>query len=216
LKLIDLTHTIVPNMPQWPGDHQALDIPRNSVHGRDSHMSSSLAFGCHAGTHIDAPLHFLAGEPGIDKLPLERFMGAGLVIRTGGGEYAGPIGPEVCDGIDWETVDFVLFDTGWDRYWGGERYYREWSYLSPELATLLAGAGLKGVGLDTPSLDPFNGQAAHDICAPAGLINLENLANLGALPTRGFTLLAAPLKLEGTEASPVRAMAMVPDSGENL
>jgi len=99
---------------------------------------------------------------------------------------------------------------------GSERYYREWSYLSPELAELLAGAQLKGVGLDTPSLDPLHDHAAHDICAPAGMINLENLANLGALPARGFTLLVMPLKLQGTEASPVRALAVVPGFRESM
>ena len=82
------------------------------------------------------------------------------------------------------------------------------------MAELLAGAGLKGVGLDTPSLDTFGGQADHDICAPAGMVNIENLANLGALPLEGFTLLVLPLKLEGTEASPVRAVAIVPDHME--
>lgn len=212
MKLIDLTHTIVPGMPQWPGDEQPLEISRQSLHGPESHMSSSLSFGCHVGTHIDAPLHFLAGEPGIDQLPLDRFVGEGVVIRTGADRAPGPLGPEVCDQVDLTTADFVLFDTSWARHWGTERYYREWSYLSPELARLLAGAGLKGVGLDTPSLDSYGGQAAHDICAPAGMINLENLANLAELPTKGFTLLALPLKLEGTEASPVRAVAMIPDS----
>ena len=73
----------------------------------------------------------------------------------------------------------------------------------------LAAAGLKGTGLDSPSLDPFLGHAAHDICAAAGLINIENLANLGALPGRGAELFVLPLKLEGTEASPVRAFARV-------
>jgi kynurenine formamidase len=214
LNLIDLSHTIVPDMPQWPGDDQALKIHRRSLHGPDGHMSSSLEFGCHAGTHLDAPLHFLAGEPGIDRLPLDRFMGPGLVIRAGDGDTARALGPEICRGVDLTAVDFVLFDTGWDRHWGTGRYYREWSFLSPELAELLAGSGLKGVGLDTPSLDPFKGQAAHDICAPAGMINLENLANLSALPERGFTLLAMPLKLEGTEASPARVLAMVPGPPE--
>ena len=214
MKLTDLTHTIVPGMPQWPSDKQPLDIPRQSLHGPDKHMSSSLEFGCHVGTHIDAPLHFLAGEPGIDRLPLDRFVGKGVVIRAGDGESPGAIGPEVCDGVDLADVDFVLFDTGWDRHWGTDRFYREWFYLSPELAKLLAGAGLKGVGLDSPSLAPFDGQAAHDICAPAGMINIENLANLASLPDDGFTLLVLPLKLEGTEASPVRAMAIVPDSSE--
>ena len=67
-------------MPQWRGDEQALAIHRHSEHGKDSHMASSLEFGCHIGTHIDAPLHFLAGAPGVDELPLEAFGGAALVL----------------------------------------------------------------------------------------------------------------------------------------
>lgn len=214
MKLIDLSHTIATDMPQWPGDVQPLSIHRQSLHGPESHMSSSLEFGCHVGTHIDAPLHFLEGSQGVDRLPLESFVGAGLVIRTDPGASPRPLGVDTCRGVDLGSVDFVLFDTGWAQHWGTERYYREWSYLTPELAKFLADAGLKGVGLDTPSLDPFSGQAAHDICAPAGMINLENLANLGALPREGFTLFALPLKLEATEASPVRAVAMVQDHRE--
>ena len=70
------------------------------------------------------------------------------------------------------------------------------------------------MGLDTPSLDTYSGQIAHDICAPAGMINLENLANLGELPAEGFTLMAMPLKLSDTEASPVRAVAIIEDTVE--
>ena len=209
MKLIDLTHTIISGMPQWPGDKQPLQIHRNSLHGPDSHMSSSLEFGCHVGTHIDAPLHFLASEPGIDHLPLDRFIGRGMVVRAGDGDTAAALGPELVADLDLTRVDFVLFDTGWDKHWGTERFYREWSWLSPELAKCLAAASLKGVGLDTPSLDTYSGQIAHDICAPAGMINLENLANLGELPAEGFTLMAMPLKLSDTEASPVRAVAMI-------
>jgi kynurenine formamidase len=209
LPLIDLSHVVASGMPQWPGDAQPLAIHRNSVHGPDSHMSSSVAFGCHVGTHIDAPLHFLDGAPGVDAMPLDRFTGPALVVRCGDGETAAAIGPEVLDGHDLAEVDFVLFATGWDRHWGTPRYYEEWPWLAPALAERLAAAGLKGVGLDTPSLDPYDGQAAHDICAPAGMINVENLANLGALPERGAELIVLPLKLDGTEASPVRAVARV-------
>lgn len=207
--LIDLSHTITSDMAQWPGDRQRLKIHRHSLHGADDHMSSSLEFGCHVGTHIDAPLHFLAGQPGLDGLPLDRFWGRAVVIRCDRGDQTGPLGPELLAGVDLAEVDFVLFDTGWARHWGTERYYERWSYLSPELARSLAGAGLKGVGLDTSSLDPFDGRAAHDICAPAGLINIENLANLAAVPDRGFILQVLPLKLDGTEASPVRAVAIL-------
>ena len=209
MAIIDLSHTIDPGMPQWPGDDQPLAIHRQSEHGPDAHMSSSLEFGCHIGTHIDAPLHFLEGSPAVDTLPLDHFIGPALVIRCGDGDTVAAMGPEVLEGHELAGIDFVLFDTGWGRHWGSERYYREWSWLSPALAERLAAAGLKGVGLDTPSLDPYAGQAAHDICAPAGMINIENLANLGDLPERGAELFVLPLKLKGTEASPVRAFAMV-------
>ncbi len=208
-RLIDLSHTIVAGMAQWPGDKQPLQLIRHSLHGESSHMSSGLHFGCHVGTHIDAPLHFLDGEPGIDELPLDRFWGAAVVVRCGDGETTGPLGAELLDDLDLSNVDFVLFDTNGSQHWGTDRYYERWSYLSTELAERLANSGLKGVGLDTPSLDGFGGQAAHDICAPAGMINIENLTNLAAVPDKGFTLQVMPLKLDQTEASPVRAVAML-------
>ncbi len=210
---IDLSHTIIPDMPQWRGDNQRLALHRRSEHGPDGHLSSALEFGCHVGTHIDAPLHFLAGQPGLDELPVEQFCGPALVVdlrdgTSGEAPVAGQ-GPEVLTGFDLGQVDFVLFLTGWDRHWGQERYYREWPWLSSGLAQLLADSGLKGVGLDTPSLDDFKGHLAHDICAAAGMINIENLTGLEKLPRIGIQFHAFPLKLLATEASPVRAVAWV-------
>ena len=213
MKLIDLSHTIVPGMPQWPGDGQPLKIhsPKPS---RPGHPHVQFPeFGCHVGTHIDAPLHFLAGEPGIDQLPLDRFMGAGLVIRTGDDRAPGPSGRKFVTEVDLTRARFCSVRHGLGPALGHRTLLPGVVLSFAGTGRLLAGAGLKGVGLDTPSLDPFGGQAAHDICAPAGMINLENLANLAGCRPKGFTLLALPLKLEGTEASPVRAVAMIPTVG---
>jgi len=207
--LIDLSQTIITDMAQWPGDNQPIKIHRRRLHGPDSHMSSSLEFSCHVGTHIDAPLHFLAGQPGIDKLSLDLFWGPAVVIRCRDDGWTGALGPELLDEVSLAGVDFVLFDTNWSRHWGSDLYYERWSWLSAGLAGRLAAAGLKGVGLDTPSLDPYDAQVAHDICASAGLINIENLTNLKTVPDRGFTLQIMPLKLNETEASPVRAVALL-------
>jgi kynurenine formamidase len=208
VRLVDLSHAIVSGMPQWPGDDQSLRVVRHSEHGPSSCESSRVEFGCHIGTHVDAPRHFLAGAGGVDDLPLDRFAGPAVVVRPVPGVGPGPLPAALLDGIDLEGIGFVLFDTGWSRYWGQPRYYEDWPWLSGELAARLASCGLKGVGLDTPSLDGFNGRRAHDLCAAAGMVNLENLANLGELPTRGFSVLALPLKLAATEASPVRAVAL--------
>ncbi len=208
MRIVDLSHTIISGMAQWPGDEQPLLIHRRSMHGQQTHMSSSLEFGCHIGTHIDAPLHFKAEEAGIDALPLERFIGQARLIRLPADTKEGPLGPEILAGHELAGVDFVLLATGWARHWGTREYYRAWPFLSAELALDLAGRGLKGVGLDTPSLDGFSGRAAHDICAAVGMINIENLAGLDNLPVEAFTLHVLPLKLEGTEASPVRAIAL--------
>lgn len=212
MQLIDLSHTIVPGMAQWPGDRQPLAIHRRSEHGPGNHMSSALEFGCHVGTHIDLALHFKAGERPIEQLPLDAFAGRARVVRAPAGRGAGPLEAALLDGVDLAGLDFVLFCTGWDRHWGTDRYYREWPFYGEELAARLAGAGLKGSGLDTPSLDPYAGQRAHDLCAAAGMINVENLAGLDRLPDAPFTLLVLPLKLAGTEASPVRAAALL-DAG---
>lgn len=211
MKLIDLSHTIASDMPQWPGDDQPLKIHRVSEHGTDSHMSSKLEFGCHIGTHIDGALHFLDGQPGMDALPLDAFTGRALVVdaTTAGADAAAPALLEgaLLEGWDLTDVDFVLLATGWDRFWRQPGYYRHWPSLSEGLAHLLAASGLKGVGLDTPSLDVHGGSLAHEICAAAGMINIENLKGLVPYADKVINFQALPLKLEATEASPVRAVA---------
>jgi kynurenine formamidase len=77
------------------------------------------------------------------------------------------------------------------------------------MAMLLAQSKLKGVGLDTPGVDPLGVRSVHDLFAAAGMINVENLANLAALPEVPFDFIVFPLKLAGAEASPVRAVALI-------
>ena len=211
MQLIDLSHVIAPGMPQWPGDHQPLKIHRISEHGSDGHMSSSLEFGCHVGTHLDGALHFLAGQPALDKVPVNQFAGRALVVDASDtyGDNQKPVAlkADLLANHELDDVDFVLFHTGWDQHWGTDEYYRYWPWLSDELAKLLADSNLKGVGLDTPSLDEFNGSIAHDLCAAAVMVNIENLTNLKSLVGTVVHFMALPLKLHETEASPVRAVA---------
>jgi arylformamidase len=205
MKLIDLSHTVFTDMPAYPGDESRTLIERVSEHGETAHQCSIFSMGCHVGTHIDLPLHFLDGEPSLDILPPDVCLGRARVFSA----PQGAVGPEVFATADLSGLDFVILRTGWERRWGTDDYYRNWPWLTPESATLLAGAGLRGVGLDTPSVDPLDVHTSHEILAAAGMINVENLANLDPLPDEPFLFMALPLKLAGAEASPVRAVALL-------
>jgi len=205
MQVIDLSHTLRTDMAVYPGDETVPAIRRLSEHGDGRHQSSALVAGCHAGTHIDLPLHFKAGEPSLEAYPLEGCIGRARVFTV----PQGRIPADALAGADLSGVCFVLLRTGWERHWGTSAYYRDWPWLEPGLAELLAGAGLRGVGLDSPSIDPLDGEVSHGILAAAGLINIENLANLDRLPDEDFLFAALPLKLEGAEASPVRAVALI-------
>ena len=205
MTLIDLSHVLRSGMDVYPGDPTVPTVTRLSEHGPSAHQASKFETGCHAGTHVDLPLHFRAGEDALEAYPLERCWGRALVVDAPAGE----IGPDALAGADLADVDFVIFRTGWERRWGTPAYYADWPWLAPDTARLLAAAGLKGVGIDSPSIDTAVDQTAHVVLAEAGFLNIENMANLAALPARPFTLLVLPLKLEGAEASPVRAAALI-------
>ena len=204
MPIVDLSHAIVDGMAQYPGDTPAPRVRRLMGFADGGHQVSALDFSCHVGTHIDTPLHFRAGQPGLEAMPLERFRGRGCVVDA----RQGIIPADCLAGLDLAPVDYLILRTGWERHWGTPQYYRHWPTISHDLARLLASAGLKGVGLDSPSCDPLNGRDCHDVLAAAGLVNVENLANLGALPAGLFEFMALPLKLAGAEASPVRAIAI--------
>lgn len=205
MQVIDLSHTLVTDMAVYPGDETRVLIERISEHGPGSHQSSALGMGCHTGTHIDLPLHFREGEPDLSSFPVAGCLGRAVVLPAPQGE----IGPDVLDDLDPAALDFVIFRTGWQRRWGTPAYYRDWPFLARETAERLADADLRGVGLDSPSVDPLDARTAHEILAAAGLINVENLSALERLPDEPFLFLALPLRLAGAEASPVRAIALI-------
>ncbi len=154
MRVVDLSHTIVSGMAQYPGDEVTPRLVRKQTHAVDGFLSTLLELGCHVGTHIDTPYHFLDGQPGLEAIPLTAFQGRALVVDAPARHEPGPVQVEVLAGVDLPATDYLIFRTGWERHWGADRYYACWPYLAPELARQLVDAELKGVGLDTPSKCP--------------------------------------------------------------
>ncbi|MGL4555007.1 MAG: cyclase family protein [Gemmataceae bacterium] len=193
----DISPLISPRLAVWPGDtppsrEVLLDIARG-----DNITLSTLRATAHLGAHADAPSHYGDG-PAIHERDLSLYVGRCRVVRVsvGRGERVGPLG------VGGERV-LIATDTFPDP----ERFNEDFAGLSVELIDALAAGGTRLIGTDTPSVDLFASKdlPAHAACLRHDLAILEGLA-LRGVPEGEYELIALPLRLEGFDASPVRAV----------
>ena len=206
LRTIDLTRRLTSRSLSYPGDRVGIDIKSVDA-GAGVHVTHLAQLDMHLGTHMDAPLHFVPGGADIERLGV-RFHPA-LVIRAR--ERA--LSPRVLPSASLAGCA-VLFDTGWTAGPESRAYFEDYAYLSPELARELASRGAALVGIDTPSVDPVDSALecpSHRVLLGAGIPIVEGLSNLGVLPQGPgmFWFGAFPLRIEGADGSPVRAVAFV-------
>ncbi len=211
MMIVDLTHTISPNMPVYPGTEPPLLNQANTIE-RDGFAEKLISMCSHTGTHIDAPAHMLAAGETLDQFDTTRFVGRGCVIDVSD-EQSPVIRPEIV-ALHAEEIarsEFVLFHTGWSRHWGQDCYFNGFPVLSPEATLQLSRRGLKGIGFDVISADSVGSTEFenHLVLFRAGLILIENLTGLDALIGKSFLFSCLPLKLEGADGSPVRAVAIL-------
>lgn len=203
-KLIDLSHLLQDQTPAYPGDEPCRLVQTGSVE-RDGYTSFLLNTGLHAGTHLDAPLHFVVEGAMVRDLPLETFMGRGCLIDVRGEVVVG-YKPEYASLV--EADDIVLLWTDHSKRYGTKEYYERHPVLNEELADFLVTRGIKLLGLDFPSPDsmPF---VVHKKLLSAGIPIIENLTNLAELANLShFEVMAFPLRI-CAEGSPVRVVVRV-------
>lgn len=177
---------------------------------------SSLTLSPHGATHMDAPLHFTPDGAGMDEIPLRRFIGPCLVLdifetcTEGCGSV--PLKRELmeqtlatCAGKD-DILPRILFKTG---YTPGRTFNPLFSPFTGGAIRALAERGVKLIGTDAPSIDAYSSTdlPAHRACADAGICILEHLELSGVTPGP-YRLHAAPLKIDGAEGAPVRAVLL--------
>lgn len=162
------------------------------------------------GTYIDAPFHRYADGKDLADLPLSTLADLpGLVVRASARAGRG------LDVPLFRKPDLqgraVLVHTGWDAYWGTERYGQGHPFLTGAAAQHLIAAGVGLVGIDSLNIDDDADQArpVHTILLGAGIPVVEHLCNLGDLPDDGFRFFAVPVKVRGMGSFPVRAFAIV-------
>ena len=207
----DLTQPLNEHTPYFPGDPAFQRVP---IPGQEPWRISQISMSSHNGTHMDAPLHRIAGGVSIEQLPLSRLTGHGLVVDATGLPENAPIPATVLAGLAAPTWPgwIALIHTGWDQSWQDDRYFRH-PYLSPDLAQRLVDSGCGLVAVDALSVDSTadNGDTAHSLLLGSDVLIAENLRGLHDLePGRRYGVACLPLPMTGADGSPVRFIAWVP------
>lgn len=202
--MLDISVGVTAGTPEWPGDTPYSCGWAWSIAAGASVNVSAITMSPHVGTHADAPLHVRDGWPGADELPLDAFVGRAVVADVRG--ESGPLDRAAlarCGVRD--GVERLLLRTGASIADG--RFPAAWPSLTEACAAALAADGLRLLGLDAPSVDDRDSKTlpVHHALFSRGAYVLENLDLRGA-PAGEYELVAAPLKLVGLDAAPVRAI----------
>ncbi len=176
---------------------------RRMIRG-DANNSSGVAMSLHAGTHIDAPFHFLPDGETIDALALERFIGPAVVHAVDTERY---IEPRHLAGLDLEGIRRVLFKTRNSALLRQRHYEPDFVAFSVEAAEFLAAGGLTLVGLDYLSVAHAGDEQVpvHRAFLSRGVALLEGVDLSDVAPGR-YELICFPLKVRGADGAPCRAV----------
>lgn len=204
LCILDISPLVSERLAVYPGDVPYRREVSHRLSRGDTVELSSIASTLHLGAHADAPSHFLPDGASIDRLPLAPYCGPCQVVEVPAARglrlRPAHLGNEI-------VAPRVLLKTGSAA--DPERFDPQYASLTAELADFLGRCGVVLVGIDTPSVDPSDDEhmEAHRALARHGIANLEGLV-LAHVPAGLYTLVALPLRLEGAEASPVRAVLL--------
>jgi arylformamidase len=202
MRILDISPTLRPAIAVWPGDTRFSRDVALSFEKGDNLVLSGITTTLHVGAHTDAPIHYAPAGQGIHERSLERYLGPCQVVAV---DCARGTRIQISDLKVPIQAPRVLFKTG--SFPDPEHFNTDFCSLSPELVDHLAQAGVVLVGLDTPSVDPVDSKAlqAHNAIYRADMAILEGVV-LDAIAPGVYTLIALPLKIEGGDASPVRAV----------
>jgi kynurenine formamidase len=219
--IVDLSFPIRPHF-RWKAEGERV---RAHVRG-DLFQSTVMTISCHAYTHVDAPIHFLPGDRDMAGMPLDRWIGPAAVVDL---THLGDNGEVSAAELERhaghvEPGDIVLLRTDWPRKVdvSSEKFWKDAPWTGQSGCDWLVARRVKAVGYDyppdysvrtsifSPSTTVTRAECpTHNTFFPAGIVVIEYLTNLDRIGAARCRFMALPLKIEGADGSPVRAVAMV-------
>lgn len=193
-------------MPVWPGDPPVSIRPAFRIRNGDPANVTRLDLGTHTGTHVDAPWHFEDDGITVDRLDLDVLVGRARVVELAE-SHRGPIDAATLGKLPLDRATRILFKTSNSKRWSEPGFHRDFVGLTPDAARVLVDRGVRLVGIDYLSIEPFGSTdfATHHTFLRRGVIIVEGL-DLSKMAPAEFDLTVLPLKIAGADGSPARAI----------
>ncbi len=205
MRMWDISEPIEPSSATFPGDTPFSQEWVARMERGASCNVSTIRMSVHVGTHTDAPLHFDLSGPDIASVDLTQYIGRCRVVDVQGTGTpslipAAALTPAMLAGA--ERILLRTRNTHDHRVWD-----QRFTALGPEAAKVLVAAGIRLVGIDTPSMDHADSKEldGHHHLYEGGVALLENL-DLSRVPAGDYELIALPLRIVNGDSSPVRAI----------
>ena len=202
---IDISVPLKSGMVNWPSDPPARISHVKEMEKGDPCTVSLIEMGAHTGTHMDAPAHFVRGGRGISTMPLDASIGPARVITIRDRES---IKPEELARHHIRRGERILFRTrNSEQCWDTDTFVEDFVYISAAAAHYLVERRVRLVGIDYLSVGGFrkDGMETHQALLKAGIWVLEGL-NLKKVRQGRYQLVCLPLKIDGGDGAPARAV----------
>jgi arylformamidase len=206
LYIIDVSVTISEEVITFPGDPAPRILPVYRMERGDAYDLTKLDLGAHAGTHVDAPSHFIPEGSTADAVPLDVCIGRAFVADLAG-----------LDAIDAQSLNKsvppeasrILLRTKNSGFWAHKRFRPDFCYLTPDGAQWVDEHDVRLVGIDYLSIETPRSvdHPVHKLLLKRGVVVVEGL-NLQAVREGWYTLLLLPLKIKGIDGAPARAVLL--------
>ncbi len=203
--IYDISVPVVNGGLIYPGNPAISIAPQQEVSKGGSSNVSSLAFGSHTGTHVDAPKHFFDDGLTVDALPLDTLMGPAMLICVE--DDVAAVGEEELRRHELSGHTRILLKTRNSSFLREREFKKDYTYLAPDGAAYLVALGVRLVGIDYLSIEQFHSghHRTHRTLLEAGVVIVEGL-DLSVPPMGPYDLRVLPLRLAGLDGAPARAV----------
>jgi arylformamidase len=198
----DISVPIRADMQIYAGD-PGVELERTSSIAEGGHANvSKLSMGVHTGTHVDAPVHFIEGAPGMEGVPLDALYGPAVVVDATA-VVADSLGEADLEALDIpKGAERVILKTRNSELWNREGFTRDFLRLDGSGARYIVSRGIRAIGIDYLSIGDHD---AHRELLGAGVVPVEGL-DLRGIEPGAYTFVCLPIDLVGSDGAPARAI----------